>query len=186
MINFYIYLADDSHKSMDVFNKNNRIKANQLNSNYVYLRIFPSFRHIINPDVVKNIQAMKENIWSHFNAGTYKTKIKDDLGTLKVCFKKSGITNIMSFGKVELVYLITYDHTNQLFVVHTKGLGYKDGKLTFKRGNEVFFKCYLLDHKGSIMLVNTSGEKTEGFTKTKVERSSNAKKSVVRLYNPTE
>ena len=117
---------------MTMFKKTNGFKANQLNPDYVYLNTRSSIHQIIKPDVVENIFAVKKKLWFHFSVDTTKTSIKADFGTLKVLFNKCGISNIVSFEKVEKVYPITYDYVNQVFVLNIKGIGSKDRKNPFK------------------------------------------------------
>ena len=62
-----------------------------------------------------NTQAERKKLWSYFNAGLIKTNIKDGIGKIIVLFNASGITNIISFDKVEQVYTIKYFHINQVF-----------------------------------------------------------------------
>ena len=115
------------------------------------------FLYSVEEYAVESIWAVKKNLQSHWDKGTTKTKLNTELGTLEVWFKESGIANIPSFDKAEQVYPITHDHLNQVFVVHTKVLGSKYGKVTFKRVKEVFPYCDFSYHEYVLILVSTIG-----------------------------
>ena len=171
---------------MTMFKKTNGLNANQLNPECVYLNTRSSIHQIIKPDVVENNWDVKKKLWFHFSVYTTETNLKAEFGTLKVLFNKCAISNIVSFDKVEKVYPFTYDYVNQLFVLNIKGIGSKDGRNLFKWGKEGFTHCDLPDHKNNVIIVNTIGEKFEGFTKAKVKRYCNALKALDRLVDPTE
>lgn len=154
-----------------MINKNTGVKVDQLNTNYAYLATCYYFRQIINPYIVKNIWTVKNNLCLHCDAVTNKTNIKDDLGALEVWFNESGIANILSLNRVEGNYLITYDHVNQVFIVHTKGMGSKNGKVILKQGKGGFPYCNLIIQEDAIMFVNTIDQDFEGFTKNEVKRA---------------
>ena len=114
------------------------------------LTLFHHFIQVINPDVVSNKREVKKKLRSHRNAGATETKPKADLGNIKVWFNDSGIANILSLCKI-----VAYDHINRVFIINTKGIYCKDGKLIFKRGKEGFPYCDLTNRDDKIALVNT-------------------------------
>ena len=149
---------------MTVFNKNKGVKSKQLQPNYFYHYTCSSFHQSMNPDLVENIWATKKILWYHYNVGITNTNIKYDLGTLEAWLNESGIANITSFDKVQQVYPITNYHVNNVFSVHNKGIGSREGKYSSKQGKEGFPYFYFTDHKDAVILVNIIGEHFGGFT----------------------
>ena len=64
-------------------------------------------------------------IRSHNNGGVRRTKQKGNyggfLGYTETWFHPNGMGNILSFSEVDKLFVITYNHKEKTFVVHTKG-----------------------------------------------------------------
>ena len=81
--------------------------------------------HNMNKNTIHDILRVMWGIKSHSNGGVsgknYKGNCAGLLGYLETWFQPNGLGNILSFNKVEKLFVITYYHKEKTFVLHTNG-----------------------------------------------------------------
>ena len=106
------------------------------------------------------------------------------LGYLETWFQPNGMGNILSFSKVEKLFVITYDHKEKIFVVHTKGEDNEEGKVYFHNIPEGLPFVDLQEYEDSVSMVTTARKNYIYFKSAEIKRADAACKELGLLGNP--
>jgi hypothetical protein len=100
-----------------------------VNKNWLLLNSQSMVDQVANPVLLKNIRKVARTVTVHCNAGSTRTNLEGDLGSVTVKHNPHSIANVVSLHETKQHHRLTYDSWDRggVFQVHTDG-----GILEFK------------------------------------------------------
>jgi hypothetical protein len=100
---------DEEEQEENLFAQYSKGKKGVANENYLLLNNQSTINQVANPSLLTNIRRGEKPIVVHCNAGSMKTDLIGELGSMTVHHNPKSIANVLSLKSVASRHHVTYD-----------------------------------------------------------------------------